>query len=923
VSGINVGSTSVSVTPNAEGWNEKLRAQIEPGAREIGDSIGKDIGEAMYLRVLENVEKIHIKLDELGAKRVDIDVNIDDHGSAEATAFKVKAVDAAASSGSGGLHLMLSSVLALGPAAIGMAAAAIPAILAVGAAAAGALAGAGVLALGFSGVGEALQASQQKPARGGTGVSNAGLSQQSQQLSAKQATQQAADQLTQAIQAQKDAETALARAQRDAQDAQTALNAARKQAAQDLEDLDNKVKDNTLAQREAVIKLAQAKLALDIVNAAPGASLPQYATQVAQAKLDYDKAQQNLTELQLAGQRLSDQDKASDKAGVEGSKGVIDAKKKITDSNVALAKAQTNVADTAHKTAEAQQNITDTALKNAIAAQQAANGMASAAAGANAFGDAMAKLNPLQQEFVRFLLSLKPLFDELKLAAAGFLPGLQTGIQSIVTVFPQILGIVSNIASALGGVFKAIGQQFVTPEGQKFLKFLATELPGQITFLGNVFIQVGRIFAGVWEAFAPIIHELDQSFLAFLKNLGDSANGGPIQAFAKVIGALLVQTGPVFNSLGGLLVAAFKAIAPAIGPSLALVKVLADELTKLGDPVVKPLAHALGDLVTALLPLIPLFGALITAILPPLISFIDALINQGVVPLVTALVTGLAPIMPQIAKAFTDIATALIPLIPPLTQLLVKAVQTLVPLLPKMLEAFVGLATAFAKVLIAISPILPPLLTLVLKVFTQQNIDAGIALAGAITAILNALLAVGHGIAGAVKAITDKFDSMVTFFGKVGDRISAVAGGMFDGIKEAFKAAINFIIDGWNSLHFGVPSFSAFGKKIGGFDIGTPHINRLALGGMVDGPGMFMLGDNPSGREVALPLDSPQTTAALARALGMAASDHSRSVLSAMSGTGQGYGPANGASNKFAIYGQSDPIATAHATATRMWARSA
>jgi phage-related protein len=935
VSDINVGSTSVSVTPDARDWNAKLRAQIEPGAREIGDKIGKDIGEAMYLRVLENVEKIRVKLDELGAKSVDVKVDVDDHGTAAATAAKVEAVGAAGSAGTGGLHLMAASILALGPAAIGMAAAAIPAILAVGAAAAGALAGAGVLALGFSGIGEALSASQQKPTGGGSGGgSNAALGQQSQQLSAKQATQQAADQLAQALQSQKDAETALTRAQRDAKDAQVALSTARKQAAQDIVDLDNKVKDNALAQREAVIKLAQAKQTLDIVNAAPGASLPQYAAQVAQAKLDYDKAQQALAELQLGGKRLAEQDKANDKAGVEGSKGVVDAKKKITDTNVALAKAQTNVTDTAHKTAEAQQNIIDTQLKNAIAAQRAANGMTAAAAGANAFGDAMAKLNPLQQEFVRFLLSLKPLFDQLKLAASGFLPGLQAGIQSIVTVFPQILQIVSNIAAALGGVFKSIGQQFITPEGQKFLHFLATELPGQITFLGNVFIQVGRIFSGVWEAFAPIIHALDAQFLGLLTNLGNAANGGPIQAFAKVIGDLLKQTAPVFKSIGGLLVEAFKAIAPAIGPSLQLVKILADTLTRLGEPVVKPLARLLGDLVTAFLPLLPVIGQLITTALPPMIDFLDTLVQQGIVPLVSALVDGLVPILPQFASALTTIYTALRPLIPPLAQVLVKAIQLMLPMLPQMVKAFADLAVSLAAILVAILPVLPPLLTLVAKVINAAVIQDSIRLAQAITQILVALLSVGRGIAGAVKTITDKFDSMIGFFTKLPDRISGATSGMFDGIKDAFRSALNWIIDGWNNLSFTLPSIDTKIPgvgKIGGWTLNTPDIPRLATGGMTNGPGTFVMGDNPGGREVALPLNSPQTTAALSQALAMAMANldtsgyastgHASGALSAMSGAGKGSGQGNSITNKFVIPQMFDAAGASHAIANRQYAR--
>lgn len=49
--------------------------------------------------------------------------------------------------------------------------------------------------------------------------------------------------------------------------------------------------------------------------------------------------------------------------------------------------------------------------------------------------------------------------------------------------------------------------------------------------------------------------------------------------------------------------------------------------------------------------------------------------------------------------------------------------------------------------------------------------------------------------------------------------------------------------------------------------VGQASIPALATGGMTGGPMTAMIGDNPSGQEVVLPLDSPQTTNALAKAM--------------------------------------------------------
>lgn len=89
--------------------------------------------------------------------------------------------------------------------------------------------------------------------------------------------------------------------------------------------------------------------------------------------------------------------------------------------------------------------------------------------------------------------------------------------------------------------------------------------------------------------------------------------------------------------------------------------------------------------------------------------------------------------------------------------------------------------------------------------------------------------------------------------GGVGDAVRRVARGMWDGIKDAFKSAINFIINGWNRLEFKVPSFSAFGKTIGGFTLGVPDITPLAKGGIVRAtPGGSLILAGEGGKDEAV-----------------------------------------------------------------------
>lgn len=84
--------------------------------------------------------------------------------------------------------------------------------------------------------------------------------------------------------------------------------------------------------------------------------------------------------------------------------------------------------------------------------------------------------------------------------------------------------------------------------------------------------------------------------------------------------------------------------------------------------------------------------------------------------------------------------------------------------------------------------------------------------------------------------ISGQWNSIVSTIKGLPGRIGRAASGMFDGIKNAFRSALNWIIDKWNGLSFTLPSISAFGKTIGGNTISTPDIPRFHSGGTFRAP---------------------------------------------------------------------------------------
>lgn len=85
------------------------------------------------------------------------------------------------------------------------------------------------------------------------------------------------------------------------------------------------------------------------------------------------------------------------------------------------------------------------------------------------------------------------------------------------------------------------------------------------------------------------------------------------------------------------------------------------------------------------------------------------------------------------------------------------------------------------------------------------------------------------------KWLRQKWDALVAFIWGIPGQIRSAANGMWDGIKDAFKSAINWLIDAWNGLHFRIPAIDIpmIGRVFDGMDLRVPSIPKLAAGGVI------------------------------------------------------------------------------------------
>lgn len=139
-------------------------------------------------------------------------------------------------------------------------------------------------------------------------------------------------------------------------------------------------------------------------------------------------------------------------------------------------------------------------------------------------------------------------------------------------------------------------------------------------------------------------------------------------------------------------------------------------------------------------------------------------------------------------------------------------------------------------------------------------------LSEAIVLVIDGAILLGEKLGGAILWIKDEaiktkddvvrgFNVLVGFMRGLPGRVSRAVSGMWGGVKDGFKSALNSVIRLWNDLEFTTPSFSLFGKNTPSITIRTPNIPELASGGVtgVNDPFLAVVGDNKTQREIITP----------------------------------------------------------------------
>ncbi|MFM9635983.1 hypothetical protein [Streptomyces turgidiscabies] len=579
------------------------------------------------------------------------------------------------------------------------------------------------------------------------------------QRSLKGTVQDVADANRRAAEQVASAEQDLADAQRSARQAQLDLTAARKDAARQLQDLANQQEDVELDRREGVLRVQDAQEDLNKVLVDPKATEKQRA----EAQLTYDQAVQHLEEIQLQQERLTADAAAANKAGVEGSKQVADAKQSVADANQSItdktrelkdaeleqarttqdglqkiAMAERDVADAreaARKAAvDGARDIKDAQDAVADAARNMAYAQESGAAAANKLGDAMAKLSPNARAFVDSVIAQRAAWRSLKLdvqdalfrslgatfttLTSAVIPPLRTGLT----------GMASNLNSMAKGAATAVIELSKTGTLKAMFDGLnkgfgnLNRIPGQfLSGLTKISVAASPAFARLTSAAGGaadrIAGRLDKAFAS--GKLEESINGAV--EIAKQFGKLL---GDIFGTLGNIGKAAGAAGGDALGALGAVFaelrritampevqKALTSVFTAI-NAIAKLLAGTLGAVIQAALPLLEAIAPVITELATtfgPVLAELAGALGKALMPIIDALL----PVVSDIGGILIGIVQALLPLLQPLGALIGTFIKAWAPMLQSIGAALVPLIAALAKGLAPVVASLVPIVQMV------------------------------------------------------------------------------------------------------------------------------------------------------------------------------------------------------------------
>lgn len=189
---------------------------------------------------------------------------------------------------------------------------------------------------------------------------------------------------------------------------------------------------------------------------------------------------------------------------------------------------------------------------------------------------------------------VEPAFQSLQhVATAGLLPGVEHALQDLLPLLPAVKQFVGGLADELGTLAVSAAHAFDSPFWTRFFSYISATAAPTLATLGHIVGNLAVGFAGLSEAFAPVVTQigaglehLSAQFAAF----GQGADHNSFQtfvAFVEQVGPEVVQT---LEALGQAVGHVIVALAPLGGVALTGIRDVANVIDAIPVPVLTALA---------------------------------------------------------------------------------------------------------------------------------------------------------------------------------------------------------------------------------------------------------------------------------------------------------------------------------------------
>lgn len=657
-------------------FERTLRKAFTDAAKHIGDTV-----DPALLRVrnrLEELSKMDVlpknahkelrflaaEADRIGRKSINIETKVD-AGRAFATLFAVdgvlKKVDGDAKRTSRSLFglkrsgddisnsfrsfsAVMLGVVSLGPALIPVLAAIGGALIALGPAAAVAVAALGSVLVGFSGIGNAIQALQAQQDQAAMTAQTAARSEAASARQVARARQSAADQVEAALDRQRDAQKRYAESIQDVKDAEQALREAREEHKNDGADIERQIKENKLAIDQALLNSFDATVTYNAVLADGSATN----AEKEQARINMEEAKLRLEELREQQKELAAEKKKWDEQGVNGVEEVQNAQDNLNDAIEAQREAYKDLGEAARDVDEARRDGAQ-AVADALASQ--ADAMGALNAQQNKVNQAFAALGPAGQAFALFLFGLKKQFQDFRNdVQTVLLPAVQQAMEGFMASSNAGVarsGLVA-LAAGFGQFVKDLSASFQGPAWAGFFEMLRDVGPSIQAAFGGAFIKVMEAFASIMTTAAPFALRFAEGLEKMMTAFADWAASEEGQSQLLDFLAYVERVGPeVLDFLGS-----FAKAAVAIGKALApWGEIVLDGVTNFLDMISTMDPQVLSGIVTGLVGM--LIASQVAFGIQALVASLSALVTGTLGPVVL-IIAGVALALVYLYKTNED-----------------------------------------------------------------------------------------------------------------------------------------------------------------------------------------------------------------------------------------------------------------------------